>query len=198
MKYVAFCDPSGGSSDSMTLAVAHLSLFKKCVLDGVWERRPPFSPDAVCEEFAGILATYRVRAVTGDRYSAQWVVERFKAHGVTYQHSLKTRSEIYGEFAALANSGRVRMPASPRLRMQFKSLERRSSRSGKDTIDHPPASHDDIANAAAGALTLAAGGLNPAPEPWSFVITASTPRKSAFDNLSPTDTGPERWWHKIN
>jgi hypothetical protein len=32
------------------------------------------------------------------------------------------------------------------------NLERRTSRAGKDSIDHPPGAHDDIANAAAGAL----------------------------------------------
>jgi hypothetical protein len=35
------------------------------------------------------------------------------------------------------------------------SLERRTARSGKDSVDHPPAGHDDLINAAAGALTLA-------------------------------------------
>jgi hypothetical protein len=34
-------------------------------------------------------------------------------------------------------------------------LERRTSRGGKDSVDHPPGSHDDVANAAAGALVLA-------------------------------------------
>jgi hypothetical protein len=198
VKYVGFCDPSGGSSDSMTLAIAHLSMVKKCVLDGCWERRPPFSPDAVCEEFAGILATYHVRVVTGDRYSAQWVIERFRAHGITYQHSPKTRSEIYAEFAALVNSGRVKMPSSQRLRTQFQSLERRSSRTGRDVVDHAVGGHDDIANAAAGALVLAASGLTQA-EPWAWVPTLdSGPRKSAFENLDANDPGPERWWRKIN
>jgi hypothetical protein len=30
------------------------------------------------------------------------------------------------------------------------SLERRTARGGKDSIDHPPRQHDDIANAVAG------------------------------------------------
>ena len=38
--YVAFTDPSGGSSDSFTLAVAHLSLLKDAVLDTFIEKRP--------------------------------------------------------------------------------------------------------------------------------------------------------------
>jgi hypothetical protein len=34
-------------------------------------------------------------------------------------------------------------------------LERRTSRGGKDSIDHPPGAHDDVANAMAGAMVIA-------------------------------------------
>jgi hypothetical protein len=126
------------------------------VLCGVWEKKPPFNPDVVTEEFADILRDYHLTAVTGDRYSAQWVVERFAAHGVKYVASAKTRSEIYSEFLALVNSDRVKIPNNRRLRAQLVSLERRTSRTGKDSVDHPPGAHDDCANAVAGALCLAA------------------------------------------
>jgi hypothetical protein len=39
-------------------------------------------------------------------------------------------------------------------------LERRTARSGKDSIDHPPGAHDDVANAVAGVLVLAAGKIS--------------------------------------
>jgi hypothetical protein len=42
-----------------------------------------------------------------------------------------------------------------RLVTQLMSLERRTSRSGRDSMDHAPGSHDDIANAVAGALVTA-------------------------------------------
>lgn len=35
---------------------------------------------------------------------------------------------------------------------QLLNLERRTSRAGKDSVDHPPGAYDDIANSAAGAL----------------------------------------------
>ena len=41
--YVAFVDPSGGSSDAMTLAIAHTEGTTQ-ILDAVRERKPPFSP----------------------------------------------------------------------------------------------------------------------------------------------------------
>jgi hypothetical protein len=41
--------------------------------------------------------------------------------------------------------------------MQFSSLERRTSSVGRDRVDHGRDGHDDLCNAAAGALTLAGG-----------------------------------------
>jgi hypothetical protein len=43
--------------------------------------------------------------------------------------------------------------------MQVTSLERRTARGGRDSIDHAPGAHDDIANAVAGALVTAYKGL---------------------------------------
>lgn len=60
MHYTAFCDPSGGSSDSMTLAIAHRE-GDRGVIDAIREARPPFSPEAVVAEFA-TLAGHRVGA----------------------------------------------------------------------------------------------------------------------------------------
>jgi hypothetical protein len=54
VRYVGFIDPSGGSSDSMTLAIAHKEN-KTAILDCVRERRPPFSPEdiALLQEVRG-------------------------------------------------------------------------------------------------------------------------------------------------
>ena len=67
VRYSGFVDPSGGSQDSMTLAVAHQE-DGKAVLDCVREKKPPFSPEAVTEEFAETLKRYHVSTVVGDRY----------------------------------------------------------------------------------------------------------------------------------
>jgi hypothetical protein len=45
-----------------------------------------------------------------------------------------------------------------RLQAQLIGLERRTSRAGKDSIDHGPGGHDDIANAVAGVAGLLAVG----------------------------------------
>src|SRR5262245_66577756 len=53
-------------------------------------------------------------------------------------------------------SVRVPLLNHTRLQNQLVSLERRTTRVGRDLVDHPPGGHDDCANAAAGALVLAA------------------------------------------
>jgi hypothetical protein len=53
--------------------------------------------------------------------------------------------------------GEVDLLDSPRLVSQLTSLERRTARGGKDSIDHAPGAHDDVANAVAGACWLVSG-----------------------------------------
>jgi hypothetical protein len=58
----------------------------------------------------------------------------------------------------LFTSGRARLlDHNTRLVGQFAALERRTSATGRDRVDHPASGGgaDDVANAAAGALTLA-------------------------------------------
>jgi hypothetical protein len=152
-KHVAFVDPSGGSQDSFTLAIAHAEK-DVAVLDALREVRPPFSPDDVVKDFAALLRTYRITTVTGDRYAGEWPRERFGAHGITYKPSEKTKSDIYREFVAPVNAERVALLDVPVLRAQLVALERRVARGGKDSIDHPRGGRDDVANAAAGALVM--------------------------------------------
>ena len=53
------------------------------------------------------------------------------------------------------------LPKSDRLVNQLCGLERRTARSGKDSIDHGPGGHDDLANAVAGAADLVASRKQP-------------------------------------
>jgi len=150
--YRAFCDPSGGSNDAMTLAVAHRE-GERVVLDLVRERRPPFSPQDVVEEFADLLKRYRVGELVGDRYGAGWVSERFSQAGIRYKPAAKSKSELYRDVLPALNSGTVELLDERRLVAQLCSLERRTARGGRESIDHPPHAHDDLANAVAGVLS---------------------------------------------
>ncbi len=164
--YAAFVDPSGGSQDSMTLAIAHAE-GDLAVLDAVREVRPPFSPDDVVQDFVELLRTYGITTVVGDRYGGDWPASRFMVHGVEYEPSALTKSDIYREFVAPVNAGRVALLDLPVLRAQLIGLERRVARGGRDSIDHGPGGRDDVANAAAGALLLS--GTAVTTEYWEVV-----------------------------
>jgi hypothetical protein len=154
-RYVAFTDPAGGSGgDSFTVALAHRE-GERAVMDCVRERRPPFSPAQVVAEYAELLKSYRVTEVVGDRYAGDWPREQFRAHGIEYVSSERTKTDIYREVLPVLNAGRCELLDLPRLRAQLLALERRVARGGRDSIDHPPGGHDDVANAAAGALVQA-------------------------------------------
>ena len=107
------------------------------------------------EQFAEVLRQYQIWTVYGDRYAGEWCREPFIQRNVGYEISERAKSDIYRDFLPLLNSRAVALLDHRRMRQQFLALERRTTRGGKDTIDHPPQGHDDIANACAGAALAA-------------------------------------------
>jgi hypothetical protein len=158
--YHAFVDPAGGSgSDSFTLAVGYRDIASKTIfVDAIREVRPPFSPEAVTIEFSQLLKSYGVSKIIGDRYAGEWPREQFRKCGVVYEQSAKPKSDLYVDLLAAINSRRVSLLDHPRLINQLCNLERRTARSGRDSIDHAPGGHDDVANAVAGLCAAAAKG----------------------------------------
>lgn len=161
VSYRGFVDPSGGSADSMTLGISHRESDGRGILDVLREVRPPFSPESVVREFADTLKVYKIATIKGDHYAGEWPKSQFRKEGITYEASDLTKSGIYQGFLPLLNSGRAQLLDNPRLVLQTSTLERRTSRAGKDSIDHPPGGHDDLVNVAAGSLVMAAGGVGP-------------------------------------
>lgn len=154
IRYFGFVDPSGGSADSMALAIGHRQ--KDVVfLDALREVRPPFSPEHVVSEFCGLLKSYRVRTISGDRYAGEWPREQFRKLGVQYEPAAKPKSDLYRDLLPSLNSRKVDLLDNPRLIAQFLDLERRTARGGRDSIDHPPGQHDDLVNATAGLVSAA-------------------------------------------
>jgi hypothetical protein len=68
---------------------------------------------------------------------------------------VKPKSDIYRDLLPAVNGRRVEFLDHLKLISQLCSLERRTWRGGRDSIDHPPGanSHDDVINCCAGALT---------------------------------------------
>jgi hypothetical protein len=153
--YYAFVDPSGGSSDAFTLAIAHRE-GERTIVDAIREIHPPFSPEAVVDDYATLARSYGIARITGDRYAGEWPREQFRKRGIHYAVADKPKSDLYRDLLPLLNSARIVLPKSDRLVNQLTGLERRTSRTGKDSIDHGPGLHDDLANAVAGAADLVA------------------------------------------
>jgi hypothetical protein len=157
VRYHAFCDPSGGSADDMTLCIAHREK-NIIVVDCIRAVRPPFSPDATVADFASTLKSYNLHSVKGDRYGGEWPAERFRVYGVKYEPAEKPKVEIYKNSIPIFNGRRCELPDHPKLVAQLIGLERQTTRGGRESIDHPRGGHDDVANCVCGALLLAEAG----------------------------------------
>jgi hypothetical protein len=151
IKYRAFVDPAGGGADEFTLAISHKEGLCT-VIDLVRGRKG--SPAEIVGEYARILQNYGIKTVSGDRYAGRWPRDEFNRHGIDYNVSEMDRSALYLESLAALNSGQVELSPCDKTKRQFASLERRTSRAGRDSIDHPPGGHDDRANAVAGAIAI--------------------------------------------
>ena len=186
-RYVGFVDPSGGSVDSMTLAIAHRTKDGVAVLDVVRERKPPFSPEAVVADFCEVLKAYNLAHVTGDRYAGEFAREPFRKLGIQYVLSEPTASDIFRDSLASLNSGKVELLDHARVVAQLCSLERKTTRNGKDVIGHPPGGHDDVAVSVCGAMLLAIVKRPP------MVIS-----KQALENLArmPPYPGSSGWYKR--
>jgi hypothetical protein len=188
-RYVAFCDPSGGRSDAMTLGISHQEAGGRCVLDKLVIVKAPFNPEDVVIRFAETLSAYGLKRVTGDRYAAEWVASMFSKVGVSYEPSMKDKSAIYVETMPLFSQQLVDLLDVPQLETELRLLERKPRPGGRgDFVDHPPRAHDDVANAACGALWLASIQVSPGLE--------STPSVThTRSDYNPLTRGEEREAH---
>jgi hypothetical protein len=179
--YQAFVDPSGGSSDSMTLAIGHRqptpdNKSALGILDALREIRAPFSPEDAVAEFAQLLHSYGIRSVRGDRYAAEWVVGAFRKFGIEYRAADLNKSEIYRDLLPRLNSGEVDLLDNQRLISQLLSLERRTARGGRDSIDHPPGAKDDLCNSVAGVLVYLTSDRHQSPVAMFSTYSQFVPR----------------------
>lgn len=155
-RYRAFTDAAGGSGkDSFTLCIAHdehRNGQTVTVVDAIREVPPPFSPESVVTDFSALLKGYRINTVTGDRYAGEFPRELFRKQGIRYEVADRPRSDLYRDLLPLINSGLVELLDHQKAINQLCALERRTARSGKDSIDHGQGSHDDVINSVAGAI----------------------------------------------
>lgn len=78
---------------------------------------------------------------------------RSRAYAETCVHPYHEldRSRLYLELLPMVNAGTIEILNDPKLLRELRGLERRRGTAGRDRVDHRPGSHDDRANALAGA-----------------------------------------------
>jgi len=178
VEYSAFVDMSGGSSDDAVLAVGHKDADGRFVVDRVVDQgaQVPFDPRGAIVRFVPVLREYRTSRVTGDRYAGETFRKDFEGHGISYEVSRWTKSEIYDALEPRLNGQRVVLPDVPVLEQQLLGLVWRGGK-----IDHQGGEHDDYANAAAGVVQVLA-----APQQRASMFHATTGKEIRADD-------PARW-----
>jgi hypothetical protein len=157
IRFCAFADPSAGRGDSFGLCIGHVEkLSKRFVVDVVRDWRAPFDPGVVVPQVCALLTEYKLKDVMGDHFGSEFVVSLFKDHGVKYIGTEKRKSVLYMEALGFFTRGLISIPDNPVLVRELRLLERKTHRSGQDTVDHPRGAHDDLANAVCGCAVHAA------------------------------------------
>jgi hypothetical protein len=156
--HMAFTDPCGGRRDRWAQSIGHVD-GNKIIVDRVDFWKSPLDTAVVTAECSAILKSYRVQQTIGDSYAGAWPEQEFKKaeNGIQYVQADKNKSELYLNLIPLLSSGEVELPDNKMMLDEFRRLERRRGRSGKDTIDHLPSLHDDIANSVAGLAYVLSG-----------------------------------------
>jgi hypothetical protein len=187
--YSAFVDEAGGSGgDASTLAIVHREN-DLVVADAIRIFKPPFSPEAVIREKAQLLRTFRINKVIGDRWAGGLPPELYHPHGIRFEQSSKTKSDLYLDFLHILNSRRIRLLDEPVSIAELCALERKTAWGGKESIDHPVGAnyHDDAINALAGAAVFAAVKKQP------MIIHPDVLQRSAMIRNRPSlDYGYDR------
>lgn len=153
VRYLSFVDPSGGGRDEFAICIGH-SEEDRAIVDVVRARRG--TPAAIAAEFSEVMKLYGIREAVSDKYAGSWPADEFQRHGIKVEQSAKPKSDLYKDALPAFNSERIEIPSDDKLIAQLTSLERRTARGGRDSIDHPPGGHDDRANAVAGLLAVVA------------------------------------------
>jgi phage terminase large subunit-like protein len=137
----------------------------------------------VVTEFSTLMKSYGVTTAESDKWGGDWVIQAFQKQGIKVFPSAKPKSDLYRELLPMLNAHRCMLLDNPRLIQQLCGLERRTARSGKDSIDHAPMAHDDVANAAAGALLLVSVTK---PKPNWAALTVAVKRRWPDEGMGQT------------
>ena len=190
--YHAGLDISGGRSDAAACAVAHRD-GARVIVDACRRWPAPHDPAVVATQVADFLKPYRLLAAAADQYGAELSRSIYSEAGIALTAATVNRSEAYLHLLPLMTTGRIELPPEPRLRVELLGFERRTSRGGRDSVDHRPGSHDDLANAVALAAWAANRSGDGSDEVVAFYSDLAFDRELNMDPLHPRLIGDGPW-----
>ena len=156
VSYSAFVDPSGGVSDSMTLAIGHLGCNNACVLErgarGSTAARPGTNGSGRVRGHAAPVR--RDEDLWRQHTPASGRALALPSMGLNSSKPRGRKSDLYHDLLPLLNARRVelldRLAALVGPACRSGAPQRRAA--ARISIDHVPGGHDDLANAVAGVL----------------------------------------------
>jgi hypothetical protein len=187
-RYFAFLDAAEGlnaNGDSFAAAIAHSQRDRDTdlvVLDWLQEWRPPFNPAEIVRAISGVLDEYGLHEIAGDHHAAGFVINELQKCNKRLADCELSKSDLYLEVLPRFSAGRVRLTDSDRLIGQLCALERRALSGGHDRVDHARGSHDDLANAAAGALWYASRRRGITSISADVKAWAGVPQRGSLEN----------------
>lgn len=188
VRYVAFVDMSGGSSDDATLSIAHRHAGRAVVDLIIKQDGPtPFNPRNAVRKFAGVMKEYGIGQVTGDNYAGETFKRDFEGESIAYVPSPLSKTDLYEAFEPALNAGEIELPDIPKMQEQLLTLVVKGAR-----IDHQTGDHDDFANAVAGAVWRTLKARQPMIITPEFLAASRIPvfRPGRLDG--PVRFGPRR------
>ncbi|MBA7662244.1 hypothetical protein ES703_70272 [subsurface metagenome] len=151
-EYRAWIDSSSGMGDAFAMGIGFQDEDKTVIAR--LEERSGMVPQDVIEEFCAILKEYGISSVSGDKYSIGFVLREFQSHGITYEPSKLSKSEIYLNAGPMILKEQVELLDYPKAINQLKALERRL-KGTREFVDHPRGKfHDDLSNVILGVCYL--------------------------------------------
>jgi hypothetical protein len=148
--YFGFVDASAGRHDAFCIGIVHCEGDgdepKRIIVDVVRGTRAPFDPASIAAEYGRLAMDYGITGLTGDAYAGQWTAGAFEAAGMGYQQSQLPKSQLYLEGLPHFTRGLVSIPDQAQLIRELRLLERRTARSGKDSVDHGQAGSENSAD----------------------------------------------------
>lgn len=162
IRYFGAVDISGGRGDAAAAAVVLRRADRPddVIVAAVRRWPAPHDPKEVAGEAAAFFRSYGLCSAYTDAYGAELSMSIYRDSGIGLIASEVSTSEAFLGLLPLLSTGRLELPDDPHLRRELLALERRTGRSGRDAVGHPPRGHDDVAAACAHACWAAARSTN--------------------------------------